>query len=752
MLSAVKTFLFQWCSRDCSAFVAICNIKDATGRYMLAGMMILLFLVVGKVHLCTTSKGWILKPSRGLWLEIRGPLSLNTNFCTGWWMHRTVWTVLSILRPDSFAAGHVSILVAVSTMDELFYTKSWPDDTNHVDLRGKFRSSSALHGWTFQWRWSSDATTSAAPSSDISFAAAECSARSTTCNSSCISYPPAPKIHTPTDTSRPVTTTHSNYPSVITWASTTKGSTWRDQHHFNFVQSRRDDREASWQLQRGDGRHLSKVSRIQPTSTPNFAHSTSTCHSTTTTTSATCGSTIVPCPCLACPSSTFTVTTTDQGPSSWRQDLPSRQPIYPSTSQSTSTMCNIHSFQAQTPTSLTLTEIYLSSITFTGPVTFNLFRNHHNAPTRTTITGHHNHSPAPTGTTSKTGHLNHSPVLKGTTSMVGLPRKLQQTPGSTLQWKIWPIWFLASIRPTWPTGPIHIPLSPGPSSSGAIHLQANHSLLHWQTILLSATILPPTQEEESTVRQGQRPTLLQIHDETLQEGEIYLYLSNLETSHEEWISQVQFALHNKSRVKAACALPEDKCPQPPRNVNKSLSDSVTRALSSVADGSPSHKVQLVVHVLAGAGLLEHINLGDVKKLDLPSTEPITKKNALVIPVPDLPRFKPRPPFGGKTSHTWALIRGTSVTAAQCILLEGLIRPADWMYNPDLKQSQRTELRRRGRVSFQCSLELLLRLRSPFESRGRRKWLCPAEDSFQWCRHRFWKVHLWRIAVIQVYAF
>ena len=37
--------------------MAICSIKDATGRYMLAGMMILLFLVVGEVQLCTTSKG-----------------------------------------------------------------------------------------------------------------------------------------------------------------------------------------------------------------------------------------------------------------------------------------------------------------------------------------------------------------------------------------------------------------------------------------------------------------------------------------------------------------------------------------------------------------------------------------------------------------------------------------------------------------------------------------------------------------------
>ena len=39
--------------------------------------------------------------------------------------------------------------------------------------------------------------------------------------------------------------------------------------------------------------------------------------------------------------------------------------------------------------------------------------------------------------------------------------------------------------------------------------------------------------------------------------------------------------------------------------------------------------------------------------------------------------------GGKISHTWAFIHGTSITAAQCILLEGFIRPADWMYNPSL---------------------------------------------------------------------
>lgn len=59
----------------------------------------------------------------------------------------------------------------------------------------------------------------------------------------------------------------------------------------------------------------------------------------------------------------------------------------------------------------------------------------------------------------------------------------------------------------------------------------------------------------------------------------------------------------------------------------------------------------------------------------------------MIQVPDLPKFQPRPPFKGKATHTWALIHGTSTTAARGILLEGLIRPADWTYNPDLKSSE-----------------------------------------------------------------
>ena len=67
--------------------------------------------------------------------------------------------------------------------------------------------------------------------------------------------------------------------------------------------------------------------------------------------------------------------------------------------------------------------------------------------------------------------------------------------------------------------------------------------------------------------------------------------------------------------------------------------------------------------------------------------PETKLTALIIPVPDLERFNPKPPFGNVTTYTWGLVHGTTVTGAIGILIEGLIRPADWEHDDDPKRSQ-----------------------------------------------------------------
>ena len=67
--------------------------------------------------------------------------------------------------------------------------------------------------------------------------------------------------------------------------------------------------------------------------------------------------------------------------------------------------------------------------------------------------------------------------------------------------------------------------------------------------------------------------------------------------------------------------------------------------------------------------------------------PETKLIALIIPVPDLERFNPKPPFGNVTTYTWGLVHGATVTGATAILIEGLIRPADWEHEDDPKKSQ-----------------------------------------------------------------
>ena len=70
----------------------------------------------------------------------------------------------------------------------------------------------------------------------------------------------------------------------------------------------------------------------------------------------------------------------------------------------------------------------------------------------------------------------------------------------------------------------------------------------------------------------------------------------------------------------------------------------------------------------------------------PSIGQLVNSNAGIIPVPDLERFNPKPPFGNNMSYTWGLVHGTTVSAATYILLEGLNRPADWDHHKDSKMS------------------------------------------------------------------
>ena len=98
---------------------------------------------------------------------------------------------------------------------------------------------------------------------------------------------------------------------------------------------------------------------------------------------------------------------------------------------------------------------------------------------------------------------------------------------------------------------------------------------------------------------------------------------------------------------------------------------------------PFKTVENLVRVFGGADLINALVEADIRTVNLPET----KLTALIIPVPDLERFNPKPPFGNITAHTWGLVHGTTVTAATAILIEGLIRPADWEHSDDPKRSQ-----------------------------------------------------------------
>ena len=80
-----------------------------------------------------------------------------------WLMDAYCGLICSVdFEPDISAVGHVSIFATVPTCSDhgrapLHQLK------NNVDPDGKHSSSSSWHGWTFRWRWSSDATTRRSP-------------------------------------------------------------------------------------------------------------------------------------------------------------------------------------------------------------------------------------------------------------------------------------------------------------------------------------------------------------------------------------------------------------------------------------------------------------------------------------------------------------------------------------------------------------------------------------------------------------
>jgi hypothetical protein len=92
-------------------------------------------------------------------------------------------------------------------------------------------------------------------------------------------------------------------------------------------------------------------------------------------------------------------------------------------------------------------------------------------------------------------------------------------------------------------------------------------------------------------------------------------------------------------------------PQVITTLNTQLPDPVEEGIRNVAAGIPTDCCTTMVQILAGAGLLDKVDLTMARCLVLPKTE----KFALVIPMPEIPLFQQKLPFGGKTAYSWALV-------------------------------------------------------------------------------------------------
>lgn len=97
------------------------------------------------------------------------------------------------------------------------------------------------------------------------------------------------------------------------------------------------------------------------------------------------------------------------------------------------------------------------------------------------------------------------------------------------------------------------------------------------------------------------------------------------------------------------------------------------SISNISRDIPEPTAKLAANIIAGAGLLDAVDISRAQVIELRTTQ----NQALIIPLPDISRFALPDPFKGQNGYTWALIHGTNALGAQCILLEGFIRPADW---------------------------------------------------------------------------
>ena len=152
-------------------------------------------------------------------------------------------------------------------------------------------------------------------------------------------------------------------------------------------------------------------------------------------------------------------------------------------------------------------------------------------------------------------------------------------------------------------------------------------------------------------------------------------------SREEWVRQVKHALTHPDQMRAANELDAKELPQPPMSIAQEHFGESMDELTNVDVRIPTDIARKAIHLLSSTGSLTGFDLSACSVRELPQTGML----ALAIPLPEMDRFKMTPPFGGQTLVTWALGHGTALSAAQLILMEGMIRPANWAYHKKLQR-------------------------------------------------------------------
>ena len=139
---------------------------------------------------------------------------------------------------------------------------------------------------------------------------------------------------------------------------------------------------------------------------------------------------------------------------------------------------------------------------------------------------------------------------------------------------------------------------------------------------------------------------------------------------------MKWALNHPERVKAGNELRDHEKPILKTTYDGKKAAAFQQRCRQLAPDIPDKNIKQLIRTLAASDAFDHLDLNALKVLDASSVS----KKVLIAPLPNLERFEEKPAFRGSASNTWGMLHGSGVLAAQLIVAEGQLRPADWEIN------------------------------------------------------------------------